>query len=67
MGIAEMSKEEIKMRLSNKKIEQSTIDEVLKVIEACEMARFAPMGEVSKQDLISQTKNVIANIEKQVG
>jgi len=67
MGIAEMSKEEIKMRLSNKKIEQSTIDEVLKVIEACEMARFAPMGEVSKQELISQTKNVIANIEKQVG
>ena len=67
MGIAEMNKDEIRSRLGSKKIEKNTIDEVIKVIEACEMARFAPMGEVSRQDLISQTKNVIANIEKQVG
>ena len=67
MGISEMNKDEIRMRLSNKKIEEENINQLIKVIESCEMARFAPIGDVSKQDLITQTKKVISNIEKQVG
>jgi hypothetical protein len=67
MGISEMNKDEIKERLSSKKIDKVTIDELISVLESCEMARYAPIGNVSKQDLIAQTKKVIANIEKQVG
>jgi len=67
MGISEMNKDEIKMRLSSKKIDQENITKLINVLESCEMARYAPIGDVSKQDLIAQTKNVIANIEKQVG
>lgn len=67
MGIAEMNKDEIKSRLTTKKISQENINLLIKVIESCEMARYAPMGDVSRQELIEQSKNVIANIEKQVG
>lgn len=67
MGISEMNKDEIKMRLSSKKIDQENIAQLINVLESCEMARYAPIGDVSKQDLIAQTKKVIANIEKQVG
>jgi hypothetical protein len=67
MGISEMNKDEIKARLGNKKIDKETIDQLVKVLESCEMARFAPVGVSSNQDIIAQTKKVIANIEKQVG
>ena len=66
MGISEMNKDEIRSRLKSKKIADDNIDSLISVLEQCEMARFAPMGDVSKKELIDSTRSVIANIEKQV-
>lgn len=67
MGISEMNKNDIRTRLDSKKINKENIDQLIEILESCEMARFAPMGDVSKQDLISKSKSIISNIEKQVG
>ena len=67
MGIADLSKQQIKEKFAEKNINPETIDELLKVLETCEMARFAPIGDVSRKELVSQARNVINQIEKQVG
>jgi len=67
MGISELNKEQIKDRFETKKIKPETISELITVLETCEMARFAPIGDVSRKELIDQTRSVINQIEKQVG
>ena len=67
MGIAELSKQEIKDRFVAKKIKSETIAELISVLETCEMARFAPIGDVSRKELVDQARSVINQIEKQVG
>ena len=67
MGISELNKQQIKERFEEKKIKPETISELIIVLETCEMARFAPIGDVSRKELIDQARNVINQIEKQVG
>ena len=67
MGIAELSKQQIKERLEEKKIKPETIEELINVIETCEMARYAPIGDVSRKELIEKSHHIINQIEKQVG
>jgi len=67
MGISELNKQQIRDRLSGKKIKESTIDELIDVLETSEMARFAPIGDVSRKELVDEAKDVINQIEKQVG
>jgi hypothetical protein len=67
MGISELSKQQIKERFEEKKINAKTIDELISVLETCEMARFAPISGVSRKELVVQARNVINQIEKQVG
>ena len=67
MGISELNKQQIKERFEEKKINPETISELIIVLETCEMARFAPIGDVSRKELVDQARNVINQIEKQVG
>jgi predicted AAA+ superfamily ATPase len=67
MGISELSKQQIKERFKDKKINSETIEELISVLETCEMARFAPIGDVSRKELVVQARKVINQIEKQVG
>jgi hypothetical protein len=67
MGISELSKEQIRERFDEKKITVETIDELISVLETCEMARFAPIGDVSRKELVVQARDVINQIDKQVG
>ena len=67
MGIAELNKQQIKERFENKKIKSETISELIIVLETCEMARFAPISDVSRKELVDQARRVINQIEKQVG
>ena len=66
MGISELNKQEIKERFEAKKIKPDTITELINVLETCEMARFAPIGDVSRKELVDQAHHVISQIEKQV-
>ncbi len=67
MGISELNKQQIKDRFEEKKIKPETISELISVLETCEMARFAPIGDVSRKELVDQAHSVINQIEKQVG
>ena len=67
MGIAELNKQQIKERFEAKEIKPDTISELISVLETCEMARFAPIGDVSRKELVNQARSVISQIEKQVG
>jgi len=67
MGISELSKQQIKERFEKKKIKPETIGELISVLETCEMARFAPIGDVSRKELVDKASSIINQIEKQVG
>jgi hypothetical protein len=66
MGNAELTKQGIRDRLSQKNIEKEQIDRFVSIIETCEMARFAPIGNVEKKDLVDQTKDIIHQLEKNI-
>lgn len=66
MGISELNKQQIKERFEAKEIKPETISELISVLETCEMARFAPIGDVSRKELVDQARSVINQIEKQV-
>lgn len=67
MGISELSKQQIRERFEHKKIKAETISELIDVLETCEMARFAPIGDISRKELVEKAGSIINQIEKQVG
>lgn len=67
MGNAELNKSVIEDRLKEKNLDPALIKDFLYVTETCEMARFAPIGDVSKQELIDRSKEIIVQIEKKIG
>jgi hypothetical protein len=66
MQYAEISKENIKALLKNKGIDDTTIGELIGVLETCEMARFAPShdGALAKQYTLAT--ELIKTIENQI-
>lgn len=63
---SEMDKERIKSELSSSQTDNATIENLLSVIDNCEMARFAPVSHSDAEKLLEVSKNCIQNIEKNV-
>ncbi len=64
---SELSKSNVREKLSGLKVSESHIDQFLKIIQTCEMALFAGMDNSSEMEKTYQSAlEVIANIEKEV-
>ena len=63
---SEMSKEKIKEILLIKKAQPETISQFIKVLESCEMARYAPSNNDVMQNDYEKSVEVIAELDKQI-
>jgi hypothetical protein len=66
IGIGQLSKPMLRSALERKGVNEATINEVNYVIETCEMARFAPVTEVSDDVFYKRTAELIENLEEKL-
>tara|TARA_B100000767_G_scaffold275786_1_gene315608 strand:- start:4715 stop:6481 length:1767 start_codon:yes stop_codon:yes gene_type:complete len=63
---AEFSKNRILELLKEKQIDLDVINEFVKLLEACEAARYAPVTAVSMQENFDRASRLISKIDKQL-
>ncbi|WP_456462840.1 BatD family protein [Lutibacter sp.] len=63
---SEISKEKIIELLQNKKVDESSINEFMDVLNNCDFARYTPTTNVLMKQDFEKAKKVITNIDKQL-
>ncbi|MCF6168120.1 BatD family protein [Lutibacter sp.] len=63
---SEISKEKIIALLQNKKVDESSINEFMDVLNNCDLARYTPTTNVLMKQDFEKAKKVITNIDKQL-
>ncbi len=66
LDAASLSKENIRMRLQAKNVPDSTADELLQLLETCEMARFGLLQSGREQEVYDRTAALIDQLENQL-
>lgn len=66
METSEMSKENIKQLLTDKKASPETVEGFIQLTENCELARYAPASSVAIQQDYDKAVKVISELEKQL-
>lgn len=59
---AEMSKESIRVTLTDKKVDETDIRQLIDVLDECEMAQYAPSSEASRQDAYDKACHIIQKL-----
>jgi len=62
--VAELSREHIKNQLIGRKVPENTVDELLKLIDSCEFARFAPGASSEMQHVYSNSVALLTQTEQ---
>jgi vacuolar-type H+-ATPase subunit I/STV1 len=66
MPVAELSKDAIKVKLTQHEVPEENVLSLLKIIDSCEFARYAPGGTSEMEDLYSDTLQVLNKIDQQL-
>jgi hypothetical protein len=66
MPVAELSKDAIKAKLAHHKVQEEIVLSLLKIIDSCEFARYAPGGTSEMEDLYTDTIQVLNKIDQQL-
>lgn len=61
---AELNKENITERLANGGIEGPLINQLTETLDLCDMARYAPVTGIAKEEVFDKAKNIINDIEE---
>lgn len=61
-----LSKPLIKSELAKRNVNEASINEAIHLIETCEMARFAPITEMSDQVFYKRTQELIENLDEKL-
>ena len=65
--LAELSKANVEEKLQGLQVNQTYIDQLIKIVKTCEMALFAGMdNSAAMQETYQSAKEVIANIEEEI-
>jgi len=64
--VADLNKENITAQLKLKGLDDSTINQLDDTMDLCEMARFAPVTNISEQQVFDKAKNTINEIENKI-
>ena len=62
----ELNKPNIQKVLLRVSVSDSALKELLATLDHCEMARFAPISNISKEDLLKQAENIIVKLEDEI-
>ncbi len=62
--LASMNKEVIQDTLRKKAISEDIIQQLINILENCEIARFAPPGNEIRTDIYNETAEIITTLEK---
>jgi hypothetical protein len=63
---SDLSKENIKKLLSDKNLQPQDIDEMISLLNNCEMARYTPFGQGDIQNDLKRTEKILTIIDKQI-
>ena len=63
---AEMSKDKITTILLQRKANEETVSEFIKLVENCEFARYAPSSSSAIQSDFDKAVRLISELEKQI-
>lgn len=63
---SEFSKDKIQTLLTEKKVDESTIDNFIRLLKNCEMARYSPFSNVQMQQDYESASEVISYLDKQL-
>lgn len=66
MPIVQLNKDNIAYELKSKAVSEQIINKVTNTLDLCEMARFAPITDISVQTVYNDTVEVITQIEDQL-
>ena len=66
IDVAQLSKDNIEQSLLANKVNADMITSLLETLSSCEMARFAPVTNISKQEIYTNSADVISKIEELV-
>ena len=67
VDIADLSKESIRKSLGEKNVSDTTIEEMISVLDQCEFAQYAPEGHEGAMDKVyEKASQVIAKIENEI-
>jgi hypothetical protein len=64
--MADMNKEIITKYLEVKISDQAVIQNLIEVLDTCEMARFAPVSSLAEKEVFDKAKNIINDIESKI-
>lgn len=63
---SEFSKDKIQTLLNEKKVDDATIDNFIRLLKNCEMARYSPFSDVQMQQDYDSASEVISYLDKQL-
>ncbi len=63
---ADISKERVTSLLTNKKVDSSTINQFIAILNECDFARYTPIDNVQMNEQYEQAKQVITQLDKQL-
>lgn len=63
---ADLNKEKISAALKARSVDDQVIAQLIDTLDLCEMARFAPVSNVSEQTVFDKAKNIINDIEDKI-
>lgn len=64
--VSDLSKEKISEILKNREVSPEGINKLLSVLDSCEFARFAPMPDISEQQIYENAVGIISRIEEEI-
>jgi hypothetical protein len=64
--VADLNKENISENLNNRNASQDLINKLNNTLSLCEMARFAPVGEVAEKTIYDDAVAIISKIEEEL-
>ena len=64
--VSELSKEKISENLVERNISKDTVDQLIKTLDYCEYARYAPTSIVSKSEIYKNAEEIVIIIEEAI-
>jgi hypothetical protein len=63
ISMASLNREKIVENLKARKVDDKLTGQLLETLDLCEMARYAPVTQLSEQEVLGKAKNIINSIE----